>query len=112
VPDDVIEHVLTLFGALQARSQPAEPTSEEARQAKAELRAEMRACDNYFPDIERAAAAALAAVGHSGGAVADVRHRPRPGPSPASISVRSTTSSTATPPDHPGNDAWVIGVRH
>jgi len=72
LPDDVIEHVLKLFEALQSRSQPAGATPEEARHANAELRAEMRARDNYFPDIERAASDALAAVGHEGsGTVAE-----------------------------------------
>jgi len=67
LPDDAIEHVLALFEALRQRSQPTGATPEEARQANAELRAEMRARDNYFPEIEAAAANALAAVGHEGG---------------------------------------------
>ncbi len=72
LPDDVIEHVLKLFEALQDRSRPTGATPEEARQANAELRAGMRARNNYFPEIERAAADALAAVGHEGsGAVAE-----------------------------------------
>jgi predicted transcriptional regulator/DNA-binding Xre family transcriptional regulator len=72
VPDDVLEHVVTLFEALRQRNSATVTTPEAARQANAELRFEMRARDNYFADIERAAADALAAAGYEGrGAVAE-----------------------------------------
>lgn len=72
VPDDVLEHVVTLFDELKRRSLTEPATPEAARKANVELRAEMRARDNYFPEIERAAAEALAAVGYEGsGAVAE-----------------------------------------
>jgi predicted transcriptional regulator/DNA-binding XRE family transcriptional regulator len=44
-------------------------TPEEARRANAQLRAKMRARDNYFPELEQQAAELLTAVGHSGGPV-------------------------------------------
>ncbi|HLI57797.1 MAG TPA: helix-turn-helix transcriptional regulator, partial [Actinomycetota bacterium] len=67
VPPEFMEHVLALFGALKAagsgadapvRPGPEAPTNGDlayvARRANAALRAEMRARDNYFPEIERA----------------------------------------------------------
>ena len=72
VPDDVLEHVVTLFDALRQRTQVQPATPEAARRANVELRAEMRARNNYFPDIEQVAARSLAAVGYDGtGAVAE-----------------------------------------
>jgi predicted transcriptional regulator len=72
VPDDVLEHIVTLFEALRERSAALRTTPEAARQANAELRREMRARDNYYPEIERAAAEALSAAGYEGtGAVAE-----------------------------------------
>jgi predicted transcriptional regulator len=72
VPDDVLEHLVTLFEALKQRSQAQAATPEAARRTNVELRADMRARDNYFPEIERAASKALAAVGYDGkGAVAE-----------------------------------------
>ena len=72
VPDDVLEHLVTLFEALRERATAHPTTPEAARQANAELRREMRARDNYYPEIERAAADALAAAGYEGsGAVAE-----------------------------------------
>jgi XRE family transcriptional regulator, fatty acid utilization regulator len=69
VPSDVIEHLLALYGEL--RKQRAKPTAtpEEARTANAELRAMMRERGNYFPAIEKAAAAALVTAGYTGGAL-------------------------------------------
>jgi predicted transcriptional regulator/DNA-binding XRE family transcriptional regulator len=72
VPDDALDHIVTLFDALKQRSQAQPATPEAARRANVELRADMRARDNYFPDIEEAASKALAAVGYDGvGAVAE-----------------------------------------
>lgn len=72
VPDDVLEHVVTLFEAFKHRSEVEPATPEAARRANVELRAEMRATSNYFPEIEAVAARALAAVGYDGsGAVAE-----------------------------------------
>ena len=66
-PDVALEHVVTLYGELVRRRRPAAPAVEEARRANADLRAEMRARDNYFLEIEQAAAEALDAVGYGGG---------------------------------------------
>lgn len=72
VPDDVLQHVVTLFETLKERSAARPAALELPRQANAEVRAEMRSLDNYFIDIERLAAEALAAVGYEGnGAVAE-----------------------------------------
>jgi predicted transcriptional regulator/DNA-binding XRE family transcriptional regulator len=69
VPSEVIEHVLALHTEL--RRQRAKPTAtpEEARSANAGLRSMMRDRDNYFAEIEEAAAKALATAGYSGGAL-------------------------------------------
>ena len=72
LPDHVLEHVVGLYEALRRRSQVQPAAPEAARRANVELRADMRARDNYFPEIEEAAAEALAAVGYAGsGAVAE-----------------------------------------
>jgi XRE family transcriptional regulator, fatty acid utilization regulator len=73
--DDVaIEHLITLFEkvkSLAALSEPP-PNSLGARAANAAMRDEMRETNNYFAEIEKAAAAALVAVGYSGpGAVSE-----------------------------------------
>jgi XRE family transcriptional regulator, fatty acid utilization regulator len=69
VPSDMIEHLLALYGEL--RKQRAKPTAtpEEARAANAGLRAMMRERGNYFAEIEKEAAAALATAGYAGGAL-------------------------------------------
>ena len=72
VPDDVLQHVVTLFEALKDRSSAPPPAPDLPRRANAEVRAEMRSRDNYFADIEELAGEALAAVGYEGtGAVAE-----------------------------------------
>ena len=72
VPDDVLEHVVALYEALKERAAAHASTPEAARQANADLRVEMRARDNYFPEIERIAGEALTAAGYEGiGAVAE-----------------------------------------
>jgi XRE family transcriptional regulator, fatty acid utilization regulator len=69
VPTEVIEHLLALFGELRKQQVKPTATPEEARLANAELRHMMRERGNYFAEIERAAATALAPVGYSGGAL-------------------------------------------
>jgi XRE family transcriptional regulator, fatty acid utilization regulator len=69
VPSEVIEHLLALFEELRKQQVKPTATPEEARLANAELRQMMRERGNYFAEIERAAAAALAPVGYSGGAL-------------------------------------------
>jgi XRE family transcriptional regulator, fatty acid utilization regulator len=69
VPSEILEHLVAL--ATELRAQRAKPTAtpEEARAANAALRGAMRERDNYFPDIEAAATAALERVGYVGGAL-------------------------------------------
>ena len=69
VPNDVLEHVLALYGELYRQRERRTATPEEARTANADLRAMMRDRGNYFADIERVAAAALGPVGYSAGAL-------------------------------------------
>jgi transcriptional regulator with XRE-family HTH domain/predicted transcriptional regulator len=69
VPTDVLEHVVALHAELHRRDVRMAATPEAARLANVELRREMRAQGNYFPDVEQAAATALRAVGHAGGAL-------------------------------------------
>jgi transcriptional regulator with XRE-family HTH domain len=72
VPDEVLEHIMGLYAALRERIAVPVATPEAARRANAELRVEMRARDNYYPEIERVAAEALDAAGYDGiGAVAE-----------------------------------------
>ncbi|MGI9600974.1 MAG: helix-turn-helix domain-containing protein [Acidimicrobiales bacterium] len=72
VSDEVLEHLLALYNALPSdgvvvdeglRRQRA---GDRARLANIDLRREMTACDNYFPEIEAEATQALTAVGYSG----------------------------------------------
>src|SRR4051794_33358062 len=69
VPTDVLEHVVALHDELRRRDERFAATPEAARRANVELRRQMRAQDNYFPEVERVAAGALRAVGHSSGAL-------------------------------------------
>ena len=69
VPNDVLEHILALYEELKARAAKGTATPEEARVANAELRRRMREQGNYFAEIEKAAAEALAAVGYRSGAL-------------------------------------------
>src|SRR5437660_845635 len=72
VPHEYLEHVVGLFEALRKRAQAQAAVPEDARAANARLRAQMRDHDNYFPDIEQAAAHALSSAGYEGsGAVAE-----------------------------------------
>jgi predicted transcriptional regulator/DNA-binding XRE family transcriptional regulator len=69
VPNDVLEHLVALYGELRRQRTRPTATPEEARVANAELRDAMRERGNYFPDIESAAAEALDTVGYRGGAL-------------------------------------------
>jgi XRE family transcriptional regulator, fatty acid utilization regulator len=69
VPTDVLEHLVALASELRAQRAKPTATPEEARAANAALRGAMRERDNYFPDIERAATAALTRAGYAGGAL-------------------------------------------
>ncbi|MGA0568287.1 helix-turn-helix domain-containing protein [Rathayibacter sp. KR2-224] len=67
--DDVLKALIGLHGEIERLHRERASTPEEARRANAELRAEMRARDNHFPELERAAADLLGVAGHSGGPV-------------------------------------------
>lgn len=67
--DQTLQTILTLHQEIDRLHRERAATPEEARRANAELRAEMRARDNFFPELEQAAAGLLAAVGHTGGPV-------------------------------------------
>ncbi len=66
VPDDVLEHVVALYGELQAAEAAAVSATDPARVANLRLRSEMRERDNYYPDFEAAATEALAAIDYPG----------------------------------------------
>lgn len=67
LPSDALEALVRLQAEVQRLLTEKAATPEEARRANAELRATMRAQDNYFPDLEEHARGLLAAVGHPGG---------------------------------------------
>ena len=67
LPTDALETIVRLQEEVQRLLTENAATPEEARRANAELRATMRAQDNYFPDLEAHARDLLAAVGHPGG---------------------------------------------
>ncbi|WP_106246129.1 helix-turn-helix domain-containing protein [Allonocardiopsis opalescens] len=69
VPNDVLEHLVGLYGELKRRHVKPTATPEEARRANAELRRAMRERGNYFPEVEREAQRTLDAVGYRGGAL-------------------------------------------
>lgn len=67
--DQMLQTVLTLHNEIERLHRERAATPEEARRANAELRATMRARDNYFAELEAEASALLSAVGHNGGPV-------------------------------------------
>jgi predicted transcriptional regulator/DNA-binding XRE family transcriptional regulator len=69
VPNDVLEHLSALYTELRRQRSKPTATTEEAREANAELRLMMRERGNYFASIEQAAADALGTAGYSGGAL-------------------------------------------
>jgi len=65
--DEAIETILALHGELERLHRERAATPEEARRANTELRAQQRARDNHYPELEAVAARLLAAIGHRGG---------------------------------------------
>ncbi|MBO9577915.1 MAG: helix-turn-helix domain-containing protein [Microbacteriaceae bacterium] len=65
--DDAIETILALHDELERLHRERAATPEEARRANAELRAQQRARDNHYPELEAVAATMLQAIGHRGG---------------------------------------------
>jgi len=68
-PTDVVEALVGLYDEVVRRATITAATPEEARRANRALREAMRRRDNYYPEIEAAAAELLGAVGHAGGPV-------------------------------------------
>nr|WP_125610151.1 helix-turn-helix transcriptional regulator [Specibacter cremeus] len=64
---EVLESLVGLQHELERRLDEQSATPEEARRANSQLREEMRARNNYYPDIERQAQDLLKAVGHDQG---------------------------------------------
>ncbi|QAY70285.1 XRE family transcriptional regulator [Xylanimonas protaetiae] len=67
LPTDAIEAILALRQELERLHSERALTPEEARRANTELRHDMRAHDNWFPDLEVVARRLLDGVGHRGG---------------------------------------------
>ncbi|MFV2000797.1 MAG: helix-turn-helix domain-containing protein [Acidimicrobiia bacterium] len=66
IPDAALEHIVRLYEELRGRDSASPFTRDEARAANAQLRAEMTERGNYFADIERIAAEAVAAIDYRG----------------------------------------------
>lgn len=66
IPDAALEHIVRLYEELRGRDAAAPFTRDEARAANSQLRAEMTERGNYFSEIEKIAAAAVAAVDYAG----------------------------------------------
>jgi len=73
MPNDVLATLVGLHEQLAQRDTLAAATPEEARKANAELRAQMKARDNYFGEIEELAAEILRAIGHGEGPIGERR---------------------------------------
>src|SRR5680860_533621 len=69
MPDDTLRTLVGLHRELDRRARQAIATPEEARRANTRQRQMMRERNNYLPDIEDLADEAVAAVGHTGGAL-------------------------------------------
>lgn len=66
LPDEALEHIITLFNAFRRGARARAASVEGAREVNAELRQKMRESDNYFEDIEGSARDALDAIGWEG----------------------------------------------
>ncbi|WP_433323684.1 helix-turn-helix domain-containing protein [Spirillospora sp. CA-294931] len=69
LPNEVIEHILALYGEVRRSRTKPTASPEEARKANAALRQQMHERGNHFGEIEDVAATTLDAVGYRGGAV-------------------------------------------
>jgi Predicted transcriptional regulator len=69
MPNDVIEHLLALYGELRRSRTKPTASPEEARKANAELRRQMHERGNYFGEIEDVAAQTLESIGYRTGAL-------------------------------------------
>ena len=66
MPDEVLEHLVTLFGELKRVRLPATPDVAEARLANLELHQVLQDRDNYLEEVEKLAADALRTVDYPG----------------------------------------------
>ena len=73
LPLDALESLVALHERIEHLSAERDATPEYARRANADLRARMRASDNYFPAIESLADELLLATEHDGGPL--TKHR-------------------------------------
>jgi XRE family transcriptional regulator, fatty acid utilization regulator len=73
LPLDALESLVALHDRVAEHGAERDGTPEYARRANADLRARMRASDNYFPAIEELADDLLRGVDHDGGPL--TRHR-------------------------------------
>jgi XRE family transcriptional regulator, fatty acid utilization regulator len=69
LPPEALEALVGLHQALAAIRAERSATPEEARRANARLRLRMREQDNYFVDVEQAAAGLLGATGYAAGPI-------------------------------------------
>lgn len=69
LPTEALEALVGMHEALAAVQAERAATPEHARRANAQLRARMRAANNYFPEIEAAAGELLGAIDHRGGPI-------------------------------------------
>ncbi|MBX3098189.1 MAG: helix-turn-helix domain-containing protein [Salinibacterium sp.] len=67
--DETLEAIVGLHRELARRAREAIATPEEARRSNTELRQNMRALNNYLPEIEEVSERLLAEVGHTTGAL-------------------------------------------
>ena len=65
--DDALEAILGLYGELGRVHEDRAATPEELRRANTEVRAEQRARDNYYEELEQVAADMLGAIDYDGG---------------------------------------------
>lgn len=73
--DDVLEHIVTLWEAIPKQDAGRALRAEDkARMANAELREEMRECNNYFAQIEAIVRDALDAIDYPGSGPMSERH--------------------------------------
>ncbi len=69
VPNDVLEHLLTMYDEVKRSRTKPTASPEDARKANAELRRQMHERGNYFGEIEQVAAKSLEAAGYRAGAL-------------------------------------------
>lgn len=67
--DETLRAILSLHQEIERLNRERAATPEEARRANTELRGRMRVANNYFSELETAAAELLNSAGHSGGPV-------------------------------------------